>query len=310
MKFKTYLIALLCISLFACQEDDQQFGELRAPSNLNITAEVVGADAENPFGDGSGEVRFNVTATNAISYAFIFNGNKKNSPSGSNFFIFSTLGVNTYTVTAVAYGTGGISTSETIEVEVLAEYEPPEELLTKLYGFDPENPDAFKSKTWRIKNEVPGHFGLGPVGGQIPVEFFGVGVNEKVGVGMYDDRYIFNSDRTFEVITNVNNDDETGTVFGRVNLIDELGGTGSGTANGADIENYPYSDFQETWQLIEPGGIETISLSGVGFIGYYTGGDHNYEIFDRSVPNELLLKTTDGNGEFDWWFIITSEPAP
>lgn len=293
-------MAFLCIGLFACQEDDQQFGELVAPSNLNINVDIAGADADNPNGDGSGVVEISATADNAISYAFIYSGNKRNAPSGETSFIFSNLGVNTYTVTAVAYGTGGISSSETIEFDVLATYEPPAELLEKLIG------DG--NKQWRIKFEDPGHFGLGPVDGNIPTEWYGAGVNEKSGVGMYDDRYIFGADGTFTFITNIENgDDPSGTVFGRVNLIDQLGGTASGTANGADIENYPYEDFQESWQLIAPGGTETISLSGVGFIGYYTGGSHNYRIFDRSVPNELTLSTTDGNGEFEWWFIITSE---
>lgn len=293
-------MAFLCIGLFACQEDDQQFGELLAPSNLNINVDIAGADADNPNGDGSGVVEISATADNAISYAFIYSGNKRNAPSGETSFIFSNLGVNTYTVTAVAYGTGGISSSETIEFDVLATYEPPAELLEKLIG------DG--NKQWRIKFEDPGHFGLGPVDGNIPTEWYGAGVNEKSGVGMYDDRYIFGADGTFTFITNIENgDDPSGTVFGRVNLIDQLGGTASGTANGADIENYPYEDFQESWQLIAPGGTETISLSGVGFIGYYTGGSHNYRIFDRSVPNELTLSTTDGNGEFEWWFIITSE---
>lgn len=300
MKLRTYLMAFLCIGLFACQEDDQQFGELLAPSNLNINVDIAGADADNPNGDGSGVVEISATADNAISYAFIYSGNKRNAPSGETSFIFSNLGVNTYTVTAVAYGTGGISSSETIEFDVLATYEPPAELLEKLIG------DG--NKQWRIKFEDPGHFGLGPVDGNIPTEWYGAGVNEKSGVGMYDDRYIFGADGTFTFITNIENgDDPSGTVFGRVNLIDQLGGTASGTANGADIENYPYEDFQESWQLIAPGGTETISLSGVGFIGYYTGGSHNYRIFDRSVPNELTLSTTDGNGEFEWWFIITSE---
>lgn len=306
MNLRTFLITFLCIGLIACQDDDQQFGELRSPSDLEISVEIVGADADNPNGDGSGEAIFTAAADNAISYAFIHNGNKKNSPSGSASFIFSELGVNTYTVTAVAYGTGGISTSKTIEIEILATYEPPIELVEKLVG------DG--NRQWRVKFEDSGHFGLGPTDGQIPTEWYGAGVNEKAGVGMYDDRYIFRPDGTFEFITDATNDedgvDPSGTVFGRINLINELGGTGSGTVNNADVENYPYEDFDVTWQLIAPGGNETISLSGVGFIGYYTGGDHNYQIFDRSVPNELTLKTVDGNGEFGWWFIITSEPAP
>lgn len=300
-------IALLGLLItMSCQEDDQQFGELVAPANLTIEAEIVGADADNPNGDGSGEVIFTAKADNAISYAFNYNSNTENAPSGTTSIIFATQGLNTYTVTAVAYGKGAVSTSETIEVDVLALYEPPVELKSKLYDFDPDNPEAYSSKTWRVKAEAPNHFGLGPVGGSIPTEWYGAGVNEKDGVGMYDDRYIFDSDGIFKFITNVNTDDATGTVFGRAGLIDDLNSSG-GEANGDDIENLPYEDFEVSYSLIEPAGTETISLSGIGFIGYYTGGNHNYQIFDRSVPNELILKTTDGNGQFDWWFILTSE---
>lgn len=299
-------MAFLCIGLFACQDDDQQFGEVIVPANLSIEAELVGADVNNPNGDGSGEVIFKAHADNAISYAFVNNSNKVNAPSGRASFIFAQQGVNTYSVTAIAYGKGGVSSSEIIEVDVLALYEAPAELKTKLYNFDPNNPDAFSSKTWRIKAEAPAHFGLGPVGGSIPSEWFAVGVNEKSEVGMYDDRYIFDSEGKFTFITNINTEDSSGTVFGRVGVIDELGGSG-GTANGADIENLLYDDFDVSYSLIKPAGNETIVLSGIGFIGYYTGGNHNYEIFDRSIPNELLLRTTDGNSEFDWWFILTSE---
>lgn len=302
MNFRKYLIVLLSVAFLACQEDDQQFGDIVAPSNLSIETEIVGADADNPNGDGSGVVVFTAQADNAIAYSFTHNGNKKHVPSGSASFVFSNLGVNSYTVSVAAYGTAGVSSSETIEVEVLATYEPPQDLLDKLLG------DG--SRSWRIKSEAPGHFGLGPVGGDIPTEFFGTAPDEKAGVGMYDDRYIFNEDGSFTVITNNTNDadgvDPSGTVFGRVNLVDELGSSG-GQVNGADVENLPLEDFEETWTLIAPGGVETISLSGLGFIGYYTGGNHNYEIFDRSVPNEMILRTTDGNGEFDWWFIITYE---
>jgi hypothetical protein len=292
---------LALIFIISCQDDDQQFGEIIAPSNILINAEVVGADEDNPNGDGTGVVMFNVSAENAISYDFIYNSNKKNAPSGTASFIFSNLGVNTYTVTAIAYGKGGVSSSETIDVDVLATYEPPQELIDKLVG------DG--SRSWRIKSEQGGHFGLGPVGGSIPAEFFSAGANEKVGVGMYDDRYIFNEDGTFTFITNSTNDgagtDPTGTVLGRAAYTDQLGSSG-GVPNGDDIENLPLEDFQESWILINPGGVETISLTGLGFIGYYTGS-HNYEIFDRSMPNELFLKTTDGNSDFDWWFILTSD---
>ncbi|MEZ4802974.1 MAG: glycoside hydrolase family 16 protein [Gelidibacter sp.] len=296
------LIALV-ICLGSCQEDDTSVGDIIAPTNIVVSSEVVGQDADNPYGDGSGVVNFSANADNAITYKFVTTGGEQVSPSGNAAITFTSLGVNTYQVAVVAIGTGGVTSSTTVEVEVLVTYAPPADLLEKLVG------DG--SKTWRIKSEKQAHFGLGPVGGTIPCEWYGAGPEEKAGTGMYDDRYIFNSDGTFEHVTDNTNDDPTtntsGTVFGRDPMINELGGVGGGEQQGADILNYPLSDYSEDWSIIAPGGVETIILTGTAFMGYYTGGNHHYQIFDRSVPNELLLNTVDGNGEFNWWFIITSQ---
>ena len=292
---------LLALSLWfgGCQEDDFSVGEIIAPSNIRVTADIVGADTDNPNGDGSGTVIFTANADNAISYQFVYNGQTDASPMGTKTYNFSKTGLHTYTVTIVAVGTGGVSSSTVVEVEVLALYEPPAELLTML--------TSNSSRTWRIKAEGNGHFGLGPVGGTTPGEWFSAPAYDKAATGMYDDRYVFNSDGTFTHITNAKNDDPTedvtGTVFGRVDLIDELG-PHSETPNGADIENYPLNDYLEQWSLSAPGGVETLSLTGTAFMGYYTGGNHQYEIFSRSA-NEMTLRTTDGNGEFDWWFVLT-----
>ncbi len=304
MKNLKKIIGLLTLLIFATScEEDYSIGEIVAPTNIVVTTDVVGQDADNPYGDGTGVINFSASANNAVAYKFVTSGGQQVSPSGNAAITFTNLGVNTYQVAVVAIGTGGITTSITVEVEVLVTYAPPADLLDKLVGTS--------SKTWRIKSEKPGHFGLGPINGNIPVEYFGVQPEEKATVGMYDDRYIFNIDGTFTHITNNRNDDPNnnpvGTVFGRENLINELGGPGGGEQQGADILNYPLNDYSENWGLIAPGGVETLTLTGKGFIGYYTGGNHQYRIFDRSVSNELLITTNDGNGEFGWWFIITSQ---
>ena len=300
---KFLLTVFLTLSLvFSCEDDEATFGEITTPTNLEVTVDIVGQDTNNPNGDGSGVVNMTATSKNGISYRYVYNGIQLNAPNGSAELNFNTLGLNTYLVTVIAYGTGGNSTSTTISLEVLFTYEPPADLLNTLVG------DG--SKTWRIKSESPGHFGLGPVGGLIPTEWYGAGPGEKAATGMYDDRYVFNADGTFtHIVSSANDDpveDTTGTVFGRVGLIDELG-PHSEVANGSDIENYPYNDYNANWSLTAPGGVETLNLTGLAFMGYYTSGNHKYEIFDRSSPNEFILKTTDGNNEFDWWFIITSE---
>lgn len=300
------LILMTILAMIGCQEDDPSLGPIVTPTNIVVSSSVVGQDIDNPFGDGSGVVNFTANATNAITYKFVTTSGEQISSSGNASFTFTSLGVNTYQVTVVAFGTGGVSSSTTIEVEVLVTYSPPQDLLDKLVG------DG--SKTWRIKSEKQGHFGLGPVGGTVPTEWYGAGPEEKAGTGMYDDRYIFNIDGTFTHITDNTNDDPvedtSGTVFGREVLIEELAGPGGASQQGADILNYAYNDYTENWAIIAPGGVETITLSGKGFMGYYIGGSHQYQIFDRSIANELLIRSTDGNNEFDWWFIITSaEPG-
>lgn len=304
-KINQYIFTSICIvfslcMFSSCEETTYEFGSITNPSNIEITAEILGQDATNPNGDGSGVVNFTAMADNALSYKYVFNGSESVAPSGRKTYNFSELGVNTYTVTVVAIGTAGVTSSKTIQVDVLATYSPPDDLKTKLYGFNPADPTAVSSKTWRIKSEVDGHFGLGPVGGTIFGEWYQASANEKDGVGMYDDRYIFNSNGTVMHVTN-------GDVFGRVNLIDELGGTG-GTVDGADVLNYGFNDYTENWTLTAPGGVETITITGNGFIGYYIG-NHSYQIFDRGTPNELVLKITDANNEFDWWFLLTSQAA-
>ncbi|MGJ8547956.1 glycoside hydrolase family 16 protein [Winogradskyella wichelsiae] len=293
-------LSLLFI-LVSCQEDDAEFGEVIAPSNLVVSAEIAGQDNANPYGDGTGVVNFTAIADNALTYRYIIEGVESNTISGDFQNSFSTLGVNTYGITVVAYGTGGVSTSTMIDVEVFADYSPPQELIDKLIG-DGTN-------VWRLKSESAGHFGLGPVGGTVVAEWYSAGADEKAGVGMYDDRFIFNEDGTFTHITDNTNDDPTtdtsGTIFGRGGLVSEI--ASGGTANGDDVENVPYSDYTADWALIAPGGVETISLSGTAFISYYLGGNHTYQIFDRSTPNEITLKTTDGNGDFDWWFVLTTD---
>lgn len=297
-----YLILFSLITVFyGCQDNDYSFGEIITPSNIQITAEIVGADANNPNGDGSGTVNFKATADNAVSFKFISEATEVVALSGQTSMIFSKLGVNTYTVTVVASGTAGVSSSKSIQIDVLATYSPPDDLTGKLFGFDPANPTALTSRTWKIQAVKPGHFGLGPVGGSIPAEWFSAPANDKATVGMYDDRFIFSSDGTFTHITN-------GTIFGRnPHIVNDLGPNSSGTVNGADIENYVFNDYSTTYSLTAPAGVETINISGIGFIGYYTGGNHQYVIFDRETPNELLLKTTDAASEFDWWFIIVIE---
>lgn len=293
MKNLKYFISLSLSLLFftACEEDTYEFGEITTPTNLAVTVDVVGLDAENPNGDGSGVVNIVATADDAISYKFIFNGAEEMVASGVLEKTFYAVGLNSYDLTVVAYGTAGSPTSTTLSIEVLATYTPPAELVLALTGGS--------SKTWRVKSEVDAHFGLGPVGGLIPCQYYPAPAESKVGTGTYDDRWTFNSDGTLNHMTN-------GNIFGRTaQVFADLGDNGTGSEDGADILNYEYADYTENWNIIDPGQL-SIKLTNNAFFTYYSGGDHTYELYDYN-ENELYIRTVDGAGEFTWWMILVAE---
>lgn len=261
-------------------------GAIVAPSNLHITTEIIGATADNPFGDGSGAVNITANATNAITYKFIFNGDEVMVPSGTKTYIFGITGTHTYSIIVEAIGDAGVSSTATTSVEVLALYNPPAELITML--------TADSNKTWRIESETPGHFGVGPADEVAPI-WWAANPNDKAGLGAYDDQFIFNVDGTFTHLTN-------GTVYGQAApMTQDLGGDKGMIANGnSEFENYPLDDYSVNWTLSAPGGQETLQLSGVGFHGFYVGGNHSYIILSRT-DTELHLKTIGADGNA--WFV-------
>ncbi|MBJ2175273.1 PKD domain-containing protein [Aureibaculum sp. A20] len=295
IKFNNYLYLFIGLiglgTIVACQPDDFGSGNGlgTAPSNLEITATIVGQDAANPNGDGKGIVNFTASASDVITYKYIYDGKETMAPAGEATMTFSSTGVKSYDVTVVAYGAGGDSATETITVEVLVLYVAPEDLLEMLYG-DSE-------KTWRIKAESAGHFGLGSAG-ETSAAWWSANPNDKAGKGTYDDRITFKSDGTYNYVTN-------GDIYGQASPLDADFGT-SWTANSDnEYENYPVDDFSSSWELSAPSDQETLTFNGKGFHGFYVGGTHAYKIMERS-ETEMTIRTIGADGNA-WYCILTSE---
>lgn len=180
IKYTIGIILLMLTIIAGCQEETYEFGDLVAPSNLVINADIVGLSAENPNGDGSGEVIITVNAQNAITYGIGFNklvdyGNVSYTvlPSGTISKKFSDPGVNTYRISVIAYGKGGISSNLTKDITVRIDYEANPEIITALTNDD--------SKTWVVDKSVPGHLGVGPwASNSVTPEWWAAGIDEKV----------------------------------------------------------------------------------------------------------------------------------
>jgi len=105
--------AIISLNVFAsCKKAETPKNP--APSNIVINAAVSS--------DGSGNVDFTATATNAVTYSFEFgNGEVQDVPTGAVTYKYATVGTIDYTVTVTAKNSAGISASakKTISVTVL-----------------------------------------------------------------------------------------------------------------------------------------------------------------------------------------------
>lgn len=300
---------ILTMAFFVnCQEDEAEVGNLIAPTNLVITAEVLGVDAENPNGDGSGFVNLTATADNALSYSFQFgDGLDGVIPSGIDTHRYSIVGTNTYTVVVSAIGTGGIATTGTIDVEVFSSFDDLEakELLSGGVG---------SSKTWFLDASVPGHLG---VGGTIDIAadsfwfpaFYAAAPFEKCGASisdcLCDDEFTFSLDASEQLTFELNNNGQTFFNVGNQGIVGENAGEDACfdfDTSGISIVSFAPTTFD--WSIVpDPDFIgrgTSINFSDDKFMGYYVSSS-SYEIIE--VTNSTLyVRTIDGNNPVLYWY--------
>ena len=158
IKYKLGIFLTLTLLFCSCQDDEAEVGNIIAPTNVTISYEIVGSNSANPNGDGTGVVNFKTTSdNNVITYRYDFGDNTdvKAAASGKISHQFSLTGLNTYSVTVMASGIGGITTTSTINIDVFSSFEDTEarDFLTGGAG---------NNKTWYWAANKPINIGLGP----------------------------------------------------------------------------------------------------------------------------------------------------
>lgn len=289
------MLLAIAVGFSSCKKEKYSFGELKAPSGLSFTATIVGADAGNPNGDGSGLVNIDVTATNALTYSIDYgDGNTEMVPSGDIEHPYTATGTHDYTITVNAIGSGGIISTVSKTVTVYFAYVIPADIKDALTGGS--------SKIWMSDKEAGGHFGVGPADNFAPI-WYAADPNSRLPCS-YDDEVTFTLAGENAIDMNVNN-------------------FGQSFATGASAAFYGLASAEDC-KDINTGGLKRLSFTpassastpavstrvqfgvpGNGLIIFGTGGTV-YEIMTISPTNMTIRNIgIDGNA---WYQKLKVKP--
>ena len=304
MKLIASILLLTVLLLTGCGQEEYAFGELAAPTNLQVVADIST--------DGSGRVVFTATADNAITYRYQFSdGTEEVAPSGILRKRFTQVGTNTYGVTVVASGTGGLATTTDLEVTVESTFDDAD-ALQLLTGGD--------TKTWYWAADEPGHLGVGQNDGNADLNFYpnyyAAVPFEKDGADeslcLYQDELTFSLDggRLFYELDN----------FGQTYFNVAFEGVAGG---GAGFDFCYDFDVQDDPQLVTLSPSESnvvlndvpgqtrgtvLNFTDGGFMSYYIGTSE-YEILSLT-ENRLVVRSIPGNDANLAWYHIFSATKP
>lgn len=304
---KQITAVFLLLMMVNCQDDNVEFGALTAPTNLQVKVDIIGKTAATPDGDGTGKVLLTAKADNAISYKYIFSdGTSENAPSGIFEKAFTKPGVNTYTVTVLASGKGGITTNTTIEVKVLSTFKD-EEAVQFLTGGS--------SKKWYWSQSEQGHLGVGPNAPSTDANFgqqnyypawYTAAPDEKASTCLYNSVMTFSKEGD-QLKFNLDNKGDTyynaGYLGGGDDRCQALDTKGLKTVLLSPSDSFVSKNPNAASQTRGT----VLNISDNGFMGYFIGTS-KYEILSIT-DNRMVVRAVQGNNSMlAWYHIFTTTP--
>lgn len=299
---------MLLVLATGCQDDDHKFGSVTAPTNLEYTFQVVGQDGANPNGDGSGLVNLTVSADNALSYQFTFSdgASPAAAPQGTYQKRFTQNGTHTYTITAIAYGTGGASTSKSFQVTVFSNFSDPEveQMLT-----------GGSSKVWYWAAATAGHLGVGPTSDPeiwktyVP-NYYSAGPYEKAASPesscLYENKLTFTMDGSF-IRYQLDNG-------GKTFFNSSYNSVGGSTATTDQCLTFDTSAQKTVTLSPSSSGLPAevsrqvdMIFSDNGFMGYYIG-QTTYEILELTNSKMVVRAVMGNNPSLAWYHTFSTNP--
>ncbi len=282
-------------SIFAaCEKPDYEFGAIKTPTDLNITTEIVGADANHPEGDGTGNVVITTSANNALTYNIDFgDGTTKVVPSGKLTYKYSRPGTYEYTITANAVGTAGVMSTVSKKIKVFVSFVIPTDIIAGLTNGS--------SKTWVSARDVPGHFGVGPADAFGPI-WYAAAPNERSECA-YDDEVTFIKDANNNISMSINNKGQSFSIGAASAFYGFGGGDACYDINAGQAKELAFMDATSGSTTQNSTRIQ-FTVPGNGIVIFGTGGT-TYEIL-KVTETELHLRNIgiDGNS---WYQILKAK---
>lgn len=294
--------ALLLLMIGSCKKKEYNMGSLDAPSDIAINTNIIGKDANHPNGDGSGDVEITLTGKNVLSYKIDYDASDGINfvflPKGKATKKYTSIGLNTYRITVVAYGPGATATTVTKDIQVQSTFTPDPTIVTDLTGAG--------SKTWKVDKDIAGHFGVGPWSAtSVTPEWWSAAINEKVACCncFYTASFTFTKTATGYTLTVATPDGaftKTGALAGGLPGIPSSGAEGC-YSYGGGTSPFSFVPSSSGIPASTPSTKTAILLSGNNtFIGY-GAVQKEYEILSIT-PNSLYLRvqgTETGNA----WYL-------
>ncbi|MDX1936618.1 MAG: PKD domain-containing protein [Flavihumibacter sp.] len=290
----TILITVL-FALISCKKEEFKFGEIKTPTNLNLTAVVQGVDANNPNGNGTGNVTITTTSVNALSYNIDFgDGITQVVPSGTVTHKYSNPGTSSYTISVNAIGTGGAISTISKKITVFVAFEIPADIL-----------QAFTngaSKIWVTDNAAQGHFGVGQNDLFFP-NYYSAGPNTREACA-YDDEITFTKDPLNRISMSINNKGQSFSIGAATAFYGMAGGDGCYGINAGNTKQLAFMEATSASTTANSTRVQ-FTVPGNGIINFGTGGT-TYEILSVT-NNSIHLRNigTDGNA---WYQKLKPKP--
>lgn len=290
----TLLLMAVVIGFTACKRTPYSFGDLKTPSNLILTAAVAGMDANNPTGDGSGNVLITGVASNALTYKIDFgDGTSQLIPSGTIKYKYANPGTSSYTITVNAIGTGGVMSTISQKITVFVAFKIPDNIATSLTNN--------ASRTWVTDKDSPGHVGVGPASSFGP-DWYAATPNSRSPC-LYDDEITFSKDAGGNIFMSVDNKGQTFMIGAATAYYALNGGDNCYNINTIVPKQLKFMAASSGSTAANSTGIQFV-VPGNGIINFATGGN-TYEILSITDSNIHLRNIgIDGNA---WYQILKTK---